>query len=433
MAAKSSSGHLKGKRALFWSLLFPLVLVTAANIVVYLSRNKVDTFLPATYKSLYHPTDIPTLSGTRIIRQGQLMLKFAMKYAAQGWIIVDDTGDRYEQTGKYPVLKLRDFIHNYDLETRGITPPARISVRFGFYSREFYKKGGRTQPDNYWLISASVPMGIFRQRPLSYWIDSFPYVDEREKEEGRRILREDMNVSGGEGTLEKIEKICAYQYALYKKQAGIPDDQMKVEVSPLKIFLRFRAGKGQIWCTQMALIYHFFANLAGVPTRLITLEGHIDKTITTGHSFAESFIPERGSWARVDPSANKFYVWNRENKLLNSADILHVVLTGSFSDLSAKTLKDGAVVTVPYGEVNASDIQLFSPGAHLIFRRGNYASDTGLARYLFTPNLGYSLDADYTNGVYLLRRLLFVTWAALLIGCLVSLGSYLRSRSEKAS
>ena len=428
MAVHSSPGQIKGKKTLFWSLLIVLALVAAANVVVYLTRNEVDIFVPATYKELYHPADLPTLSGTRIIRQGQLLLKFAMKDAASGWLIADDTGERYEQTGPFPVLKLKDFIHSYDLETRGITPPARLSVRFGFYSKEFYKKGGRTQPDNYWLISASVPMGKFRQRPLAYWIDSFPYVSKEEKEEGRRILRDDIKVSGGESPLEKIEKICAYQYDLYRKQAGIPDDRMKVEVSPLKIFLRFRSGQGQIWCTQMALIYHYFANLAGIPTRLITLNGHIDKTITTGHSFAESFIPERGGWARVDPSANKFYVWNRDGKLLNSADILHVVLTGSYGDLSAKTLKDGAVVTVPYSEVNASDIQLFSPGAHLLYRRGNYASDAGIARYLLAPNLGYSLDADYTKAVYRLRRVLFGAGIALLIGCLASL--LLRKRSR---
>jgi len=433
MKAHSAKHGVAGKKLLFRSLLCLMALLGAANILVYRTRNKVDTFVPATYKELYHPTDVPALSGTKIIRQGVLRLEIVMREAAGGWVIADDTGDRYEQTGRYPELKLKDFIHNYDIETRGLTPPARISVRFGFYSKEFYKKGGRTQPDNYWLISASIPMGKFRQHPLAYWTDTFPYVDEKEKEEGRRILREEMGVMEDEATLEKIEKICAYQVAMYETQAGIPDDRMKVEVSPLKIFQRVCAKEGKIWCTQMATIYHFFANLAGVPTRLITLEGHIDKTITTGHSFAESFIPERGSWARVDPSANKFYVWNRENKLLNSADILHVALNGSFSDLSARTLKDGAVVTVPYIEVNASDIQLFSPGAHLLYRRGSYAADETLTRYLFSPNLGYSLDATYAKRLYVLRRALFAAWVILLAGCLALLVSGRGRAPRKAS
>ena len=433
MIAHSAEHGVAGKRSLFLSLLCLLALLTAANIIVYLKRNKVDTFVPATYKELYYPTDVPTLSGTKIIRQGVLRLKIAMREAAGGWAIADDTGDRYEQTGRYPELKLKDFIHNYDLESRGLTPPARISVRFGFYSREFYKKAGRTQPDNYWLISASIPVGQFHRRPLSYWIDTFPYVDDREKEEGRLILREQMGLTGGETVLEKIDNICAYQAALYKTGAGTPDDQMKVETSPLKILNRVRAGDGKIWCTQMAMIYHFFANLAGIPTRLITLEGHIDQTITTGHSFAESFLAERGCWVRVDPSANKFYVWNRENRLLNSADILHAALNGSFSDLSARTLKDGAVVTVPYGEVNASDLQLFSPGANLLYRRGSYAADETLARYLFSPNLGYSLDATYARRLYRLRRALFGAWIILFVGGVVlfvsGLGHALRKKT----
>ncbi len=182
----------------------------------------------------------------------------------------------------------------------------------------------------------------------------------------------------------------------------------------------------------MAMIYHFFANLAGVPTRLITLKGHIDKAITTGHSFAESFIPERRGWARVDPSANKFYVWNRENRLLNSADILHAAQR-EFSDLSAKTHKDGAVVTVPYSEVNPSDIQIFSPGAKLIYRRGGYAADKTIARYLFSPNLAYSLDAGYAKRLYRLRRTLFGAWVILLAGCVMLLVSGRGRAPGKAS
>ncbi len=177
----------------------------------------------------------------------------------------------------------------------------------------------------------------------------------------------------------------------------------------------------------MAIIYHFFANLAGVPTKLITLNGHIDTVITTGHSFAESFIPERNCWARIDPSANKFYVWNKENRLLNSADILHAVIIGSYSDLSVKTYKDGQVATVPYSEMNQSDIQMFSPGAQLIYRRNGYRhADKTINRYLFSPNLAYSLDAEYAKRLYMLRRLLFGIWAVLLVGVLAALVRLLR-------
>ncbi len=418
------------KRLIPWLLLL-LALLSAANIIVYLGRNKMDTFVPATYKELYFPTEVPVLRGTKIVRQGVLSLEIAMKEPATGWTVSDDSGERSEQDGKYPALKLKDFIHDYKLEARGVKAPVHISTRFGFYSKEFYKKAGRTQPDNYWLISASIPVGKFYRRPLSYWVDTFPYVDDLEKEEAHLILREQMGITGGESQLEKIDKICAYLAALYKTGAGTPDDQMKVETSPLNILNRVRAGDGKIWCTQMAMIYHFFANVADIPTRLLTLEGHIDKTITTGHSFAESFLADRGCWVRVDPSATKFYVWNRENRLLNSADILHAALNGSFSDLQARTLKDGAVVTVPYADVNASDLQLFSPGAHLIYRRGSYAADGRIARYLFSPNLGYSLDAEYAKNLYLLRRILFGAWVVLLACVIAALASWINRASRK--
>lgn len=392
-----------------------LLLLTAANVGFFLTRHEIDMFVPATYKTLYHPSDVPALVGTRILAKGRLRLDIAMRDRPGRWIVTDDAGGRAEQPGKFPVLELKEFIHAYEIEAPDLAPPVRISIRFGFYTSEFYKKAGRTQPDNYWLISASIPMGEFRRYPLARWIDTFPYVSAGEKDEARRILRDDMKVSGSESALEKIEKICGYQMALYRTQAGTPDDRMKDEPSPLKIFLRVRAKEGKIWCTQMALIYHFFANLAGVPTRLLTLNGRLGPTITTGHSFAESFVPERGCWVRVDPSANKFYIWNREGRLLNSADIMHAVLNGSFSDLSVKTLKDGEIVTAPYAELNASDIQMFSPGAQLIYRRGDYRSDGAVARYLFSPNLAYSLDADHAARLYIRRWLLFLAWALALI------------------
>ncbi len=398
-----------------------LLLLTAANAGFFLARHEIDMFVPATYKTLYYPADVPALVNTRVLAKGRLRLDIAMRERPRRWIVTDDAGGRAEQAGEFPVLELKEFIHSYEIEIPDLAPPVRISIRFGFYTSEFYKKAGRTQPDNYWLISASIPMGEFRRFPLSRWVDTFPYVSEAEKEEGRRILRDDMKVSGGESALEKIEKICGYQMALYKTQAGTPDDRMKDEPSPLKIFLRVQAKEGKIWCTQMALIYHFFANLAGVPTRLLTLNGHLGPTITTGHSFAESFIPERGCWVRVDPSANKFYVWNRENRLLNSADILHAVLNGSYGDLSVKTLKEGEIVTAPYAELNASDIQMFSPGAQLIYRRGNYRSDGAVARYLFAPNLAYSLDAAYATRLYIRRWLLFLAWALALAAFLSAL------------
>ena len=85
-----SAGHgAGGKKPLFWSLLLLLALLTAANIIVYLHRNKADTFVPATYKELYHPADFPTLAGTKIIRQGVLRLKIAMSGTAGGWAIAE--------------------------------------------------------------------------------------------------------------------------------------------------------------------------------------------------------------------------------------------------------------------------------------------------------------------------------------------------------
>ncbi len=405
----------KRKTAIF-PLSILLLLATATNIIVYLTRSKLDMFVPTTYKTLYNPSDVPTLSGTEIVSRGRLMLKIVMKDQPRRWVIVDDTGERYEQAGPYPILKLKDIQHGYEITPPDAVPPAKISIHFGFYSSEYYAKGGRTQPDNYWLISADIPMGKFRQYPLSHWIDTFPYIGEDQKAEARRIIRDEMGITGGETTLEKIDKVCAYQIDRLQKHLGTPNDRIEAEISPFRIFQWVCADEGKLWCTQNAMIYHFFANMAGIPTRLITLNGHIDDVITTGHSFAESFIAEQGVWARVDTQANKFYVWNHENRLLNSADLLHLAAIGGVDGLTTKTFKDGRVITVPYSGDNAHELQYFSPGAQLIYRRGSYKADRKILRYFWEPNLAYSLDADYAKSVYLWRRVLLGSWAVLFLG-----------------
>ncbi len=410
-----------GKKRLAWLTALFLVGV-AANIGVYLTRDQRDFYYPSTHKTLYVPSDISALTGTRVVERGHVEFRIQSSDTPSQWKITDDAGETYNSVGRYPVVKLKDYRHSYELEPLGGSIPGKkMIIQFGYYPSEYYKKGGRTQPDNYWLVSASIPVGQFKRYPLSFWASDYSDIDQADRDEARRILREDIGVGNADNTVAKIEKIGCWLITQWQGCSGTPSDSIEKERSPLKIFQSVLSGQGKIWCSQHALIYHFFANMAGMPTRLVSLAGRIDNVITTGHAFAETFIPEQGIWAKVDASLNKLLILDPEGRPLNCADFYQAVLSGNVQALTARTCRDGAVVSLPYVEGMDADSYYYSYGSHLVFRPARARNQSKIAKYLFQPDFAYSLDASRLIRVYWLRRglfllggIIFVLWAAAL-------------------
>jgi hypothetical protein len=392
----------------------------AANVALYLTRDKRDSYYPATYKTLYVPSDVPALTGTRIVERGRVELVVPSKTVYESWRVTDDTGESYATTGKYPVVKLKDYRHSYEVEPQGAAGP-EMTFNFGYYPSEYYKKGGRTQADNYWLVSASIPVGKFARRPLADWASDYGYIDAADREEARRMLREEMGVADADSTMAKIEKIGCWLITNWKGRGGTPSDVIEKTESPLKILKMVLAGEGKIWCSQHALIYHFFANMAGMPTRLMSLAGRVDTVITTGHAFAETFIPEIGAWAKVDVSLNKLFILDPDGQPLTSADVYHAINSGNIEALTARVCRDGAAVSEPYAGENDNDSYYFSYGAHLVYRPGSGRTRSQLARYLFKPDLAYSLDASALRCTYDLRRAAFGAWAVIALLWVIAL------------
>lgn len=406
------------KRKKAWVLGMSLLFlsVTLANIIFFLASDRRDGYYPVTYKSLYVPADIPVLEETRVVERGKVELRIRGGGTALRWKISDDTGDAYANEGKFPIIRLKEFRHVYKIRPEGQGPVEQeITVAFGFYPSEYYKKGGRTQPDNYWIVWASVPMGKFSRRPLSFWSDPYESIDASDREEAKRMLKEEVGLLDTDGTQARVEKIASWLMAKWKEGAGTPSDAIEKERSPLRVLKVVLSGEGKIWCAQHALIYHFFANMAGLPTRLVYLAGRLDNVITTGHAFAETFFRELGIWAKVDPSLNKLLILNDAGQPLGSADVYNAIVSGNISGLRVRAFKEGEVVSIPYAEVSGDDSYYYSAGAHLVFLRPGSARRPWIIRYLFQPDFAYSLDASPLERAYEWRGVLFLTWCASLI------------------
>lgn len=421
MTNRPQTSRRRGKKMLVWMTAL-LVAAIAANVVVYLARDKRDTYYPATYKALYVPADVPLLAGMRVVERGKVELQIRALEPPSRWKIADDTGETYTQDGPFPIVKLRDFKHGYEIEPLdGQAAGGKIIVHFGYYSSEYYKKGGRTQPDNYWMVSSSIPVGTFARRPLSYWASRFDDLDPADLEEARRIIKNEIGVMESDGTAAKIEKLGCWLITQWKGGSGTPSDQIEKEKSPLRIFKMVLNGQGRIWCSQHALIYHFFANMAGMPSRLVSLAGRVDNVITTGHAFAETFIPEQGGWAKVDLSTNNMLILNPEGRALASADVYNAIVTGNIEGLTARRCQDGAPASVPYTEVKDTDSYYYTPGSNLVFKPGRERPQSRLARYLIRPDWAYSLDLSALQRTYTKRRVLFLGTCGIAALWLVSL------------
>ncbi len=387
--------------------------LAAANAWLFFARDKRDGYVPASYKELYVPADVPALTGLGIPGRARVELRIEMSSPPPAWTVSDDTGAAYEVRGRFPVLALRDQKHRYAVTPLGAPSPSRtFHFEFGYYSSDYYKKGGRTQKDNNWLVSADVPVGRFARRPLSFWAADYRDLEPADLEEARRLIRAEAGIAPAENEVSKIEKLAAWLIARWTGQAGTPDDAIEAERSPLRIFQRVVAGRGKIWCSQQAKIYCFFANLAGLPTRLVSLAGRVDDVITTGHAFAETFLAATGTWAKVDTSLNKLLVLNSSGRPLDSAEVYLAIVSGHLEGLTVRTFRDGAVVSEPYADGSIADAYYYTPGANLVYHPARSRTQGALARYFFWPEYAFSLDGALQKRVYALRRALFIAWAA---------------------
>jgi hypothetical protein len=423
--------RFRDPRSRAFSVLAALFLLLAvANAGLYFSRDKRDVYVPATYKALYVPVEAPLLSRMRIPDRGRVELGIEMPSPPAAWTISDDTGETYESRGRFPVLALRPQKHHYTVTPAGGPLPARtFHFQFGYYSSEYYRQGGRTQKDNNWLVSADIPVGRFARRPLAFWAGDYGDLDPSDITEAKRLLRDEAGITPGDGDIVKIEKLAAWLIGAWSAGRGTPDDAIEAERSPLRVFQRVAAGRGKIWCSQHAKIYGFFANLAGLPTRLISLAGRIDNVITTGHAFAESYLADSGTWAKVDTSLNKLLVLNSAGRPLNSAEVYQAIVAGHLEGLTVRALSEGVIVSEPYTDGDGGDAFYFTPGANLVYHPARARTQSALAGYLFQPEYAYSLDASLQGGHYARRRVLFALWA---LSAILAVGAWVgRSRRDR--
>jgi hypothetical protein len=215
-------------------------------------------------------------------------------------------------------------------------------------------------------------------------------------------------------------------------------------MNPYLLYQEMVAGTGKGWCTQHAQLYVFFANRAGIPTRLLLgarTEGN--SIFFTGHTWAESYIKEQQRWAFVDLSHAIINVTDKKGMVFNTVELMHLNQHDAFDSAFARIYKDweyqilpfaggkDSLITVPFVTCNQVVKEEFIPHAIIKFRRPPNVEDVryiydgflkdrtfmwaNLERYLFKPPLAYSFYPTEGKKTYLIRLSLFYGFVAMLI------------------
>ena len=449
---------MKSSKSIIWGAGLLVLLLLALNVYVFLEREWESSFYPTSYATLYYPLDIPTIRSWTVVDRDHLQLNLACTRSITEWQVLSDGAEPQKATGMTPSFRI-DTTFSVPHTYRLVPVPAHacqpIEITTRFYSKEFYGSLGMKHTDVY-IVRANVPCGEFDQLPLADWIDTYAYVGEKGLTETDRLLREEAGIGQDDPTFTRMEKVTRFLRIKLINARGVPKDDERW-MNPWDLYNDMVYGTGKGWCTQHAQLYVYWANRAGIPTRFVFGARTQDNTIVyTGHAFAESFIREQNRWAFVDLSHANIYITDKNGLVLNTAELFHLNQHNAFDSTTARVYVDwewqqslgvpkrGHPRERPVCALQQCgtrrvylpfDIQIPPPAQRRGCARDLYGvhkrqacSQGTFERYLFKPQLAYSLYPTEGADTYLLRRtLFFALLAALVLWFILSL------RRKKAS
>lgn len=251
------------------------------------------------------------------------------------------------------------------------------------------------------------------------------------KTEAIQRVIDDAGVSKGAPALEVIEKLSAYLHKELFPHRGLPSAAMR-RLDGLEQYIEATSGRAEVYCANQAEIFAYFANAAGVPTRLVDVGGVFEGFSIAEHAFAESFVAELGGWVYVDLQLNIAYVTDLRGKPLNGIDILIRHATNSDSDLYAYVIENGTVVKRSYSTVEEMSRIFIPPEATLMYLWGTqdrYSLLNRVMRLMLRPQPGFSLRV---SGAGTYWRLFFSYLAVLGLG-VWSMSTVLTLRRKSAT
>ncbi|MEQ8483730.1 MAG: transglutaminase-like domain-containing protein [Pseudomonadales bacterium] len=148
---------------------------------------------------------------------------------------------------------------------------------------------------------------------------------------------------------DKILRIAAHLHNELDQHRGSPEPFMR-RSSAWQQYVSAIGGRSRVYCSNFAEIFAFFASVAGVPTRLVDVRGHLADVPLAAHAFNEAYDSDSNQWMYVDLQLSVGAILTASGRALNGVDILLRRQASNQHDLIVKGLARGKISNEPISE-----------------------------------------------------------------------------------
>lgn len=400
---------------IFNGIIFLVLLII--NVIIYKNRDNGYAYIEyLSYKQLYQPSEVQSITKTHFNGSDSLSLYFSQEQTNALWKIQLPDSTSYTCKGN-PVIKLQEGIKDYQLKNTN-SKDTSIQIRLNYVSEASYKKKGRSRVSDVELMEVSIPIYDKKLYSLNHWVQTSEYTTDKEILIAKQILLDNMKVIPSENSVSKIQKIGSYIYRKIHPHLGTPNDSMDV-LSPLQQFTQAQQGHSEIWCGSYTSIFSFFANTSGIATRSVWIDGEANGISTAGHNFNECYIKELNQWIFVDLMSNTLSLQTKSGRYLNTLDFYNLHKVHS-NDLIISSFRNDSIIKSEYNYSNSFYNNYFNPNINFVyyyasqFDKKLYNASEKIKRYISKqPTFAtYSNSTSISNAKFYKKQIALLTLLA---------------------
>lgn len=362
-----------------------LATLAAATANIWIAKHRMEgyAFKYTGYVSIYHPAEIPTITGFGAVTSDRVEVAFSAP--GKRWRTSSDDALGPTQGGRGIAVEIGPGLESYELEVWEESDPPGRSRRIDI--------GAPPEP---LFSTADFAVGEFEQHS---WRDQTYHVEQYPEEHVARVreLLEPAGILSTDTTLTRLEKLWKLLRPRLAARSGTPPPWLRTR-SAFGQYEAMMSGEACGYCSHFAVIYSLFGTVAGIPLRNVDSGGDVDGVSLSAHAFNEVYIPELQQWVYSDMNLGIAYVRDAvSGRYMNTVQLIRSHEAGAVGGLVATVLRDGELVEVPYFEVGALVRVFLNPNASFLFQRfyrDRSAPTAWLDRYLFRPEQAYRMYGD---------------------------------------
>lgn len=317
-----------------------ILLLGLASFWMTLNREQAYAVRCQTESDLYQLAESPRIEGFRFYpADGQLVIEMT-EVEEENWTIQEQGKAITRSAGADPILTLELGLQHFDLLGQ------KSGVQFAVHTQ--------------WVPGAApvvtpTPIRIGDASPFS--IEDF-VMDLNEQPDAdlakARKLLAAMPHSAHDPALERIAKIAAFLEHQLNSRRGAPGPQMN-SLNGIDQYTEALEGRSKVYCANHAEIFAYFANVAGLPTRLIDVRGAFDDISLGAHTFNEVYVADLNQWIYIDLQTKTVGIRDASGQYLSAAELIRRLHFDSTAGLVVRALEDGTFVDRAFDEFDEGE------------------------------------------------------------------------------